>query len=115
MKNDRPYPVTLAPGADAPSIKVQVAAFDPLSTQTVMDPEYVDAVDQLTLAPGGHALISLHVSDRCVELVADSSMGTDVAEVRVTTFGVTEPVLVQFPASYMAGSTTGHTRDADCG
>jgi hypothetical protein len=114
VTNDRPYPVSIAPGKSRGNVTVQVAAFDPTSTQIVMDPAYHEAVDRLSLPPGESALVSMRVSYRCMELSAGSSIGLDVAEVRVTTFGITQPLEVQLPANYMAGSNTDYKPDAGC-
>ena len=114
IKNDRPYAVTIAPGADLPAQLVKIGAFDPVTTSTAMDPARRDSVPSLRLAPGDYAIVMLRVSDRCAELSAGSATGSDTALVKITTLGVTEPYEVQFPATYMAGTTNGHGADPTC-
>jgi len=114
VKNDRPYAVTLSPGVESPLTKVQIAAYDIDSTNTVMDAEAVEAVQELRVPAGGNALVSLHVSDRCSQMEPGSSAGTSSASVEVTALGVTSQLEVPFPGTYLAGTTAGHDADPAC-
>ncbi|MGC4175728.1 hypothetical protein [Demequina sp.] len=114
VKNARPYPVTLAPSDPTRFGEVQVAAFDPTSTASTMDAESVTPADSLRVEPGGYALVSLRVTADCVILSPGGAIGSDAAEVKVTTFGITSTLEVPFGAMYWAGWRGSHTPDADC-
>ena len=113
VKNNRPYPVTVSTGTQAPFIEVTLAEFDP-NGEAEARAEYLDGLESLQLAPGDQAVVALRVSPRCMDLSAGGSMGTDVVTLDVTTFGITSPAEVQFPATYMAGTTSDHTSKPGC-
>lgn len=115
VRHSRPYPVTVAPAPIGNVADVQVAAFDADAGAMDVSPDRVAAVPSLKVPSGGCALVLLHVSDRCVPMMAGGATGIDAARVNVTTFGITHSLEAPLPATYMAGTTTGHAADPACG
>lgn len=114
VRNPRPYPVTLSGMSTTDPAEVQVAAFDVEERGYFIGPQDVSPVPELRLRSGGSAVVLLHVSDRCVPMMAGGATGVDVATVKVTSLGITRTLEVPFPATYMAGTTTGHDADPTC-
>ena len=114
LHNPRPYPVTVAPDPVGNAVEVTVAEYDPLVQGGVIRPEDVTAVPTLRVPAGGFVVVLIHVSDRCYSMMAGSATGDDSARVNVTSLGLTRSLDIQFPATYMAGTTTGHAADPSC-
>jgi len=114
LHNPRPYPVTVSPTSAESVVEVHVAAYDAPEQGGLISPEYVTPVPSLEVPSGGFVVVLIHVSDQCVQMAAGSAIGSDVATVNVATLGLTQSVDVPFPATYMAGTTTGHEADPSC-
>ena len=114
VHNARPYPVTVSPGSMGNVAQVQIARFDPAAGDDDISASHVTAVSSLRVPAGGYLVVSLRVSDRCVPMSAGGATGDDSATVNVTTLGLTASLDVPFPATYMAGTTTGHAADPSC-
>lgn len=114
VRNARPYPVTVSPGSMGTVADVQIARFDPAAGDDDISANHVTAVPRLRVPAGGYLVVSLRVSDRCIPMTAGGATGVDTATVNVTTLGLTASLDVPLPATYMAGTTTGHTADASC-
>lgn len=108
MRNDRPYPITVAPGPANHIVRVEIAGYDPDGATASVSPDFLTTTPRLHVPAGGYVVVIMQVSDRCFPMEAGSATGNDVAVVEVTTFGITRGLEVQFPGTYMAGTTTGH-------
>ena len=115
VRNTRPYPVTVSPASVGNVVEVQVAAYDYPEAGGLISPEAVTPAASLEVPSGGYVVVLLHVSDRCVEMMAGGATGgSDVATVNVTTLGITHSLDIPFPATYLAGTTTDHMADPSC-
>ncbi|WP_430868681.1 hypothetical protein [Demequina aurantiaca] len=113
VQNDRPYPITVSPGPASPATQVEIAAMDS-PPSGLISPDLLTTSAQLDVPAGGYIVVIMQVTDRCMQMMAGSAAGNDVAIVEVTTFGITRSLEVQFPATYMAGTTSGHGADPAC-
>ncbi len=115
VRNTRPYPVTVSPASAGNVVDVRVARGESPEQGGYIRPEDVTPVAHLKVPSGGYVVVLLHVSDRCVEMSAGSATGgSNSATVNVTSLGLTHSLDVPFPATYLAGTTTGHAADPSC-
>jgi len=114
LHNPRPYPVTVAPLSVGNAVEVHVALYDSPVLGGLISPEYVTSAASVEVPSGGFVVVLIHVSDQCVELAAGTAVGSDIATVNVTPLGLTHSLDVPLPATYEAGTTTGHAADPSC-
>ena len=113
LRNDRPWPVTVAAMDPNTITTTRLASLAPGDEGTLGLTDYTFS-DRITVPADGQLVLAVQISAGCVPMSAGTTSGASAVTLATTSLGVPGTATVELETAVVAGFTTDHEPGPEC-